>query len=206
MASTPLWITFIGWAAKAVLLLLGGLSVWSVSILIDRKRKFSEALTSLDSEQAREFIRKTDLDGLKKWTLSGSSLQARSLREVIEAPQAAEAIAYAQKAYLADQRAELSRGLPVLATLGSNAPFIGLFGTVLGIIQAFAFLAVSNAAMNQVIASLAEALIATAVGLFVAIPAVVGYNIFSQKIRSAVSESESLRDLYLSRFIFRNSR
>jgi biopolymer transport protein ExbB len=60
--------------------------------------------------------------------------------------------------------------------------------------------------MNQVIASLAEALLATAVGLFVAIPAVVGYNFYSQKIKAAIADSESLRDLYLSRFVMKGSR
>ncbi len=206
MASTPLWILFIGWATKAVLLLLAGLSVWSVSILIDRKRKFKEALGTPESDQARQFIRTLDHVSLKKWAEGNQSLQAASIREVLLAPQGAEAIAYAQKAFLADRRAELSRGLSILATLGSNAPFIGLFGTVLGIIQSFAALATSTTAMNQVIASLAEALIATAVGLFVAIPAVVGYNIFSQKLKSALAESESLRDLYLSRFILKETQ
>ncbi len=206
MATTPLWILFIGWATKAVLLFLAGLSVWSVSILIDRKRKFKELFLNEGSNEVRELIRSENLPGIKKWAAENNSLQSLALREVIAAPQTAEAIAYAQKSYLADRRSELSVGLPILATLGSNAPFIGLFGTVLGIIQSFAALATSSSAMNQVIASLAEALTATAVGLFVAIPASVGYNFFLQKMKSAVADCESLRDLYLSRFILKDSR
>lgn len=206
MASTPLWILFIGWATKLVLLILALLSVWSVSILLDRRKKLNAVLSAADSDVARGFIRKEDADSLRNWAMNGSSLQAMSMREVIEAPQNAEAIAYAQRSFLSDRRVELSKGLSVLATLGSNAPFIGLFGTVLGIIQSFGALATSSAAMNQVIFSLAEALIATAVGLFVAIPAVVAYNLFSQKIRTAMAESESLRDLYLSRFILKGNR
>ena len=203
MTSTPTWILIIGFATKIVLVLLAFLSVWSGAILIDRRKKLGSFISSEDSGRARQMIRAGDTEGLKIWAAKGHTLQAASMREILEAPQNAEAVAYAQRSYLSDQRAELSKGLPVLATLGSNAPFIGLFGTVLGIIQSFGALATSSAAMNQVIFSLAEALIATAIGLFVAIPAVVAYNIFSQKIKAAMADSESLRDLYLSRFVLK---
>lgn len=202
--ATPTWILVIGFATKAVLILLLFLSVWSVAILIDRRKKFGAFVVESDSIRVREMIRGGDAKGLKTWAEKGHSLQAASMREILAAPQNSEAVAYAQRSYLADQRAELSKGLPVLATLGSNAPFIGLFGTVLGIIQSFGALATSSAAMNQVISSLAEALLATAIGLFVAIPAVVAYNVFSQRIRAAVADSESLRDLYLSRFVMKD--
>ncbi len=204
MASTPTWIHLIGFATKLVLVLLLVLSVWSGAIMIDRRKKIGAYVTDSDSARAREMIRSGDAAGLKGWALKGTSLQAGSMREILAAPQGSEAIAYAQRSYLADQRADLSRGLSVLATLGSNAPFIGLFGTVLGIIQSFGALATSSAAMNQVIFSLAEALIATAIGLFVAIPAVVAYNTFSTRIKGALADCESIRDLYLSRFILRD--
>lgn len=204
--STPSWIVFVGFATKVVLVLLVLLSVWSVAILVDRRKKLRSLGSEAEIEKGRDLIRRQDAEGLKTWASKGESFPALAMREVLEAPQNAEAIAYAQKAYLSERRTEFSKGLSVLATLGSNAPFIGLFGTVLGIIQSFGALATSSAAMNQVIFSLAEALIATAVGLFVAIPAVVAYNVFSQKIRNAVAESESLRDLYLSRFILRGAK
>jgi len=204
--ATPTWIVIIGFATKIVLVFLLFLSVWSGSILIDRRKKLGAFITAPDAARVREMIRAGDADGLKNWSAKGETLAAASMREILAAPQNPEAIAYAQRSYLADQRAELSKGLPVLATLGSNAPFIGLFGTVLGIIQSFGALATSSAAMNQVIASLAEALLATAIGLFVAIPAVVAYNVFSQRIKAAVADSESLRDLYLSRFVMKGPR
>jgi biopolymer transport protein ExbB/TolQ len=74
--------------------------------------------------------------------------------------------------------------MTLLGTLGNNAPFIGLFGTVIGVIVAFADLAegTSKVAMDKVMGGIAEALVATGVGLFVAIPAVVAYNIFQKKI------------------------
>jgi biopolymer transport protein ExbB/TolQ len=204
MTSTPTWILIIGWASKLVLVLLAFLSVWSISILIDRRKKLRSFIAGDEAIEARKIIRSGNVDALKAWADKGDTLQAASMREILSAPRNAEAVAYAQRSYLADQRAELTKGLPVLATLGSNAPFIGLFGTVLGIIQSFGALATSSTAMNQVIASLAEALLATAVGLFVAIPAVVAYNVFSQKIKAAISDSESLRDLYLSHFILKD--
>lgn len=205
MASPPTWILIIGWATKLVLLVLFFLSIWSGAILVDLRKRLGRFISGDDSLRARELIRTGDLAGFRAWAAKGETLQAGAMREVIAAPPNAEAIAYAQRSYLTDQRAEMARGLPVLATLGSNAPFIGLFGTVLGIIQSFGALATSSAVMNQVIFSLAEALIATAVGLFVAIPAVVAYNIFSQKIKAAIADSESLRDLYLSRVTLKDA-
>lgn len=199
--ATPTWITIIGLLTKLVLVLLVFLSIWSVSIMIDRKRVLEKISPQKDAETAREFIRSGDREKLLAWANRGESLQAVAMKEALTAPQNSDAVAYSVKSFLTDRRGELNRGLSILATLGSNAPFIGLFGTVLGIIQSFGALATSGSAMNDVIFSLAEALIATAVGLFVAIPAVVSYNVFSQKIKNALSECESLRDLYLSRFV-----
>lgn len=83
---------------------------------------------------------------------------------------------------LASERPNLDRGGVLLGTIGNNAPFIGLFGTVLGIIEAFAHLGGGDeAAMSQVMNGISEALVATAVGIVVAIPAVVGYNLAQKK-------------------------
>ena len=85
-------------------------------------------------------------------------------------------------------RHELESGMTMLGTLGNNAPFIGLLGTVIGVIEAFHQLsdASNKGAMNNVMAGIAEALVATGVGLFVAIPAVVAYNIAQKKISDIV--------------------
>ncbi len=82
------------------------------------------------------------------------------------------------------RRRDLERGMTLLGTLGNNAPFVGLLGTVIGVIVAFADLAEgsSKVQMDKVMGGIAEALIATGVGLFVAIPAVVAYNVFQKKI------------------------
>ncbi len=90
----------------------------------------------------------------------------------------------------------VERGMNFLGTVGSNAPFIGLFGTVLGIIKAFHDLS-QNAAggIGVVMAGIADALIATAVGLLVAIPAVVAYNFFQAKVNNTMENIERIADL-----------
>jgi biopolymer transport protein ExbB len=91
----------------------------------------------------------------------------------------------------ARERLRLERNLAFLATLGSNAPFIGLFGTVLGIIKAFHDLAGSQSGGPSVVmAGISEALVATAVGLMVAIPAVVAFNYFSRRVRVGMTQIE----------------
>ena len=91
------------------------------------------------------------------------------------------------------ERQKLDSGLVFLGTLGNNAPFIGLFGTVIGIIQAFADLASNPAGGPSVVmAGISEALVATAVGLLVAIPAVVAYNVFQRQVKRRVSNADSL--------------
>jgi biopolymer transport protein ExbB len=92
------------------------------------------------------------------------------------------------------ERLRLERYLGILGTLGNNAPFIGLFGTVLGIIKAFADLSRSGGGGGAavVMAGISEALVATAVGLFVAIPAVMAFNIFQRLLKRVVGRSNSL--------------
>jgi biopolymer transport protein ExbB len=92
------------------------------------------------------------------------------------------------------ERLEYERRLAFLGTLGNNAPFVGLFGTVLGVIRAFFDLARNPAATGSgaVMAGISEALVATAVGLFVALPAVVAYNLFQRGLRRATQRATAL--------------
>jgi biopolymer transport protein ExbB/TolQ len=96
----------------------------------------------------------------------------------------AEGLAAGLEGELTRRRKELERGMNLLGTLGNNAPFIGLLGTVIGVIVAFADLAQGSnkVQMDRVMGGIAEALVATGIGLFVAIPAVVAYNVFQKKI------------------------
>lgn len=89
------------------------------------------------------------------------------------------------------ERQRFTKWLSVLATVGSNSPFIGLFGTVLGIIRAFHDLAGNlSGGGNNVMNGISEALIATAVGLLVAIPVVIAYNVFTNKVKSLAANAD----------------
>lgn len=97
------------------------------------------------------------------------------------------------------ERPELERYLGFLATVGSNAPYVGLFGTVLGIMKAFNDLATTPEAGQQtVMAGISMALVATAAGLFVAIPAVAFYNYYSKQVKSIFQNLESVKELCLA--------
>ncbi len=101
---------------------------------------------------------------------------------------------------IALERLELSRGLIILGTVGSNAPFVGLFGTVLGIIQAFHELSMAtDEAASAVMAGISEALVATAIGLMVAIPAVVLYNWFQRRNKEHIEQIQSTAHMVLAR-------
>jgi biopolymer transport protein ExbB len=106
---------------------------------------------------------------------------------------------------MALERVRLERGLTFLATLGNNAPFVGLLGTVIGVIEAFESLGkpdptggVAALGPQPIMTGISEALVATAVGLFVAIPAVAAYNVFNRRIQEIMASSEALSDLLLA--------
>jgi biopolymer transport protein ExbB/biopolymer transport protein TolQ len=126
-----------------------------------------------DEEKAQALLRASP-------SLEAEVLRA-SLRWAKGGPAALEASVEGE---MTKRRRELERGMTLLGTLGNNAPFVGLLGTVIGVIVAFADLAdgANKVQMDKVMGGIAEALIATGVGLFVAIPAVVAYNIFQKRI------------------------
>ena len=107
------------------------------------------------------------------------------------------------------QRMKLERRLAFLGTLGNNAPFIGLFGTVIGVVRAFEELGkqgttvaqTAGAGAPQVMAAIAEALVATAVGLAVAIPAVMMYNYYQRLSRSILANTEALSHVLLAHLV-----
>ncbi|MBF0208035.1 MAG: MotA/TolQ/ExbB proton channel family protein [Oligoflexia bacterium] len=98
--------------------------------------------------------------------------------------------------FLARKKIELDRHLSFLGTLGANSPFIGLFGTILGIIKAFYDIGnnVAGEGAKSISVGLSEALVATAVGLLVAIPAVIFFNLYQRKIKTIIARAESLGD------------
>jgi biopolymer transport protein ExbB/TolQ len=139
-------------------------------------------------------------DHLREWASKGETLHAGTARTILySSSEDSSQIDRAVRSYLTLERSRLEQGLTILATLGSNAPFIGLFGTVLGIIQAFAALGAHQNNASDIMVGISEALIATAIGLFVAIPAVIAFNVFTRKLKVLLVRSEALKDLYLSK-------
>lgn len=187
---------------KLVLVSLLGLSIWSVSIMIGAQRKFSafKAWTGAQSSVVEDFIRTSQWSKLASWTKENPQLlTAGAMASALDLQSAsASSVEHSVKSYLMKEKMKLEGGLSVLATLGANAPFIGLFGTVLGIIRSFAALADNQGNATNVMSGISQALYATAAGLFVAIPAVIAYNTFASRIRSQMMSSEVLKDLYLA--------
>jgi biopolymer transport protein TolQ len=189
-------------SAKAVLALLAVLSIisWSVMLakwfefrrLRDHGRRFElefsrtdsfEEVTALarrleGSPYARVVERATEFLGQTKPAIAGTA--DRSAR--LSASQV-EALQLVLDAEVASERDHLARFIPSLAVIGSASPLIGLLGTVLGVISAFVGIGQSGSGNLAAVApGIAEALIATAVALAVAIPAVFGYNIFANRL------------------------
>jgi biopolymer transport protein ExbB len=180
--------------ATWVLWLLLGLSLLSVAIMLERALFFARtginaaALTA----ELRRALAERRLSELKARLEASRSLPARSVSAGVDTACAAEAEErMAAEAQL--QRLRSEQYLSFLGTLGNNAPFIGLLGTVLGVIGAFAQLDVSGGQLTTgLMAAIGEALIATAVGLLVALPAVAAYNAFQRLIQVRLQRGDAL--------------
>jgi biopolymer transport protein ExbB/TolQ len=184
-----LWLVIVEWLARLILVILVGLSIWSITIIIDRKRFFKSL--SLPNEDLKKNIRN------KQFSFQGNHFYSEMLRE-ISALKSSDQMDKAFDAISVEKKKELEKGLPILGTLGSTTPFVGLLGTILGIIVSFGELSQGAGSTNTVMFSLAEALILTAVGLIVAIPAVVAYNFYGRKVKAVLNEAASLKDLYIA--------
>jgi biopolymer transport protein ExbB len=191
--------------ASPILYLMIALSVISVAIMLERAWFFAtirenvERLARLLSDR----LDQNDVGGAYETVAASRSAEAAvvaaGLRQLNRGPEAAEE---AMASATALQRLRLERRLAFLGTLGNNAPFVGLLGTVIGIVQAFDSLQSagtgSAGAGADVMGAIAEALVATAIGLAVAIPAVAAFNYFQRRIKSTLGNAEALRHIVLS--------
>jgi biopolymer transport protein ExbB/biopolymer transport protein TolQ len=170
-----------------VMYLLLALSVASIGAMVERWLFFRKQGTDADDlgDELCRLLEEGEREKAHAMLQASPSVEAEVLRASLRwahgGPAALEA---AIEGEMTKRRRELERGMTLLGTLGNNAPFIGLLGTVIGVIVAFADLAdgQSKVAMDRVMGGIAEALVATGVGLLVAIPAVVAYNVFQKKI------------------------
>jgi biopolymer transport protein ExbB len=204
--------------ARAVVLVLFLMSAWSIGVMIDRliaysaarkqSRQFAPAVAGalrdgkldeaikIADRYKKSHLAKVVVAGLQEFRAHqiSSEIPGEEIEASKRALERAEAIVHA----------ELKRGVSNLATIGSTAPFVGLFGTVAGIINAFSKMAnEKSTGIGAVAGGISEALVTTAVGLFVAIPAVWAFNFFTNKVEAFDVEmgnsSSELIDYFLKR-------
>jgi biopolymer transport protein ExbB/biopolymer transport protein TolQ len=193
-----MWVSM-GWLARGVVIMLAVLSAWSIGVMIDRyiafnaarkqSREFAPAVAgclkegkieeaiSVAEQNKKSHLAKVVEAGLQEFRAHGVSheLAGEQIESSRRACERAEAIV----------NAELKRGLSGLATIGATAPFVGLFGTTVGIINAFQGMSTEKTAgLSAVAGGISEALVTTAFGLFVAVPAVWAYNYFTNKVEA----------------------
>ena len=195
-----LGLTLMG--ANWVFWLLIALSVLSVTVMVERAIRLSVRTIDRDAlgKELIDSLSRGDVGGARKFLASRKAPEVDVVSSGIDffdrGPAAVSAAMSGAKSKL---RIDLERNLGVLGTLGNNAPFIGLFGTVLGIIRSFADLSHNQAGgMSVVISGIAEALVATALGLLVAIPAVVAFNYFQGKIRRILGRVDVAAQMVLA--------
>ncbi len=206
-----------GWPARIVLGILFIMSAWSVGIMIDRALMYSAArkqsrifvkqvagalkdnkldeAISIAERNKKSHIAKVVATGLSEFQAASSQV---SDEEVIEAAKRG------LERSVAIVHAEMKRGLSGLATIGSTAPFVGLFGTVVGIINAFKGISSSKVTgLSAVAGGIAEALVTTAMGLLVAVPAVWTFNYFTNRVEAFDVEMDNSSMELINYFITR---
>jgi biopolymer transport protein ExbB/TolQ len=189
----------VGLFGGAVMCCLALLSVFSVGMIVDKQLRFRSAVRQTQAFKPKfgKFLRGGELQDLidvvplhqKSYVaqvVSSGILEYDGVRQKGGDPIASlELVTSALRDSMSETLIQLRQGLGVLATIGSTAPFIGLFGTVVGIINAFRNIAATGSGgMSVVSGGIAEALVSTALGIFVAIPAVVAFNLFTGKIET----------------------
>lgn len=203
--------------AEWVLYLLVLISILSIGIIIERFLFYREATHGLSAFRSnlRTAIKAKDWNAATKAAQERLRQKERSRAPDFEtalsaaildhqaahaSPPSVDILSEIAQDALLTTRLTWEKHLAILATIGSNAPFVGLFGTVLGIIQAFHELSQkSGTGVQGVTAGISDALIATAVGILVAIPAVVAFNLFQRKVKAALGEADALKSFLVGK-------
>ena len=199
--------------ANWVLWILVALSIASVAIVIERGL-FFRSVVGRDTALLKPIADKMaddDLEGVATLVKNAGSPGARMLAAMVEV---ADRGVGSAKAVLEGNRAveklRLEKNLSFLGTVGSNAPFIGLFGTVLEILRVFHLLGEQGVTTGEdasaIMTGISEALVATAIGLLVAIPAVIAYNGFQRRVKRFLSEADALTGIAVSQLAERGAQ
>jgi biopolymer transport protein ExbB len=209
--------TSMGLLAKIVVVILFILSVYSFGVMIDRflmynnARKQSRlfvqqvagALKDGKLDEAIAIAERNKKSHIAKVVATGLS-EFQSASQQVSDAEVIEAAKRGLERSVAIVHAEMKRGLSALATIGSTAPFVGLFGTVVGILNAFKGIAANKATgLSAVAGGIAEALVTTAFGLLVAVPAVWAYNYFTNKVEAFDVEMDNSSMELINYFILR---
>jgi len=208
-----------GVPAKIVVIILFVMSIWSIAIMIDRALMYSAARkqSRLFVQQVAQALKDNKLDDaisiaeknkkshIAKVVATGLAEFQAAAAQVPE-DEVIEAARRGLERSVAIVHAEMKRGLGGLATIGATAPFVGLFGTVLGIIHAFQGIQAEKATgLSAVAGGIAEALVTTAFGLFVAVPAVWAYNYYNGRVEAFDVEMDNSSMELINYFITRRA-
>jgi len=203
-----LWSLFLraDFIVKSVILMLIGCSVYSWAIIIEKFRLFKKI--NLESEEFEEKFWKSKSaetfynnlpSNLENPTASLFKDSMQTLLKAKNKSNLNERMSSMFEVNIEKQMSKIDKGFTFLATVGSTAPFIGLFGTVWGIMNSFQSIAISrNTSLAIVAPGIAEALFATALGLLAAIPAVVAYNKFNNDSKKYTQKLENFSKRFLS--------
>jgi biopolymer transport protein ExbB len=195
-----------GW----ILMLMLVLSIISLAVMLERAWFYWSLRDDIEAlmRDLGRFLRGGDLEGARRRLEESRSAEAAVVvAGLVEADRGFGAAEEAMMGASALQRLKLEKRLAFLGTLGNNAPFIGLLGTVIGIVAAFdelskvkmaASAASSQLAPEAVMARISEALVATAIGILIAIPAVAAFNAFQRVVRSTVANTDALGHVLLA--------
>ena len=185
----------IEWSARAIFLALIILSIWSIAIILERRKFFREQEEALKG--VGEKLDEGKLQAIRDWCEKHPDSLAAKYFKFISKNSNPDRVDRASSFFLSGEKKDFEKGIPILATLGSTTPFIGLLGTVLGIIVAFGALSQGQIDSKEIMFVLAEALILTAAGLAVAIPAVIAFNIFNRKVKTIWTQFERIKNFYI---------
>jgi len=195
------------WVVQAVLVLLLGLSVLSWTVILAKAGRFLSVLRG--EARAAAAFEAGGAEAELPPSLPTAQMQQRARALLASRPRLAadrERLTDHFERWLGEQRLILGGNLTLLATIGNAAPFIGLFGTVWGIMHAFFALAgVQQATIAMVAPGIAEALIATAMGLVAAIPAVIAYNRYSNQVYRLEVRMDNFKEEFAG-ILFRQAR
>lgn len=187
---------------EPILYLLLGLSVLSIAVAIERGFAYTRKRTR-NGVFAKALVARLgqgDIEGALALSKSNPSAEAAVVRDgLMNFDKGTKVVGELMQSAAARQQSTLDKRLMILGTIGSNAPFIGLLGTVLGIIKAFNDLAFNTGGGPSVVmGGIAEALVATAVGLLVAIPAVMFFNYFKSRQKRIMNNISQLQNTLLA--------